>query len=155
MINVVKITAILLVVAIASSNAQLISKKEFRLRNSKRSYLQETEIQKQNRSYSQTSSGKNLFLAGALSFIVPGAALGQFYKEEFINGGIRLGISIICIIWFFESPTFDFGGGGSGNPTQKYLATLTYMVNWLVSVIDALIPSKNANSKFRNNIFSF
>ena len=100
------------------------------------------------------ASKKSLLFAGALSFIVPGAALGQFYKEEFINGGIRLGISVLCIIWFSESPTFDVGGGGDA--TQKLIATGIYVVNWIASIVDASIPSKhNSNSKYRKYRLSF
>ncbi len=100
------------------------------------------------------AENKSLLFAGTLSFIVPGAALGQFYKEEFINGGIRLGISILCIIWFSESPTFDVGGGGDA--TQKLMAAGIYVVNWIASIIDAASSVKKPeNRKFRNYNVSF
>ena len=129
----------------SSSNAQLIYKKEFRLKDSKPGLI---ELSQSKVLYSQNSLAKNksLLLAGGLSFIVPGAALGQFYKEEFINGGIRLGISVLCIICFLVSPGIDLGGGGDG--TEKILSAGIYAVNWLASVVDALMPS-NDYSKYR------
>ena len=100
------------------------------------------------------AENKSLLFAGTLSFIVPGMALGQFYKEEFVNGGIRLGISILCIIWFSESPTFDVGGGGDA--TQKLIAAGIYAVNWIASIIDAASPKKYpANKKLRNYNYYF
>lgn len=92
---------------------------------------------------------KSSFLAGTLSFIVPGAALGQFYNEEYINGAVRVGISAICIGWFLASPSVDAGGGGSGD--QKIIAGLLYAVNWIASVIDASVSASKIN---RHNSFS-
>lgn len=138
------IFTILLLSLLSTSNAQLINKKEFRLKDSKPDLI---ELSQSKVLYSQYSLAKNksLLLAGGLSFIVPGAALGQFYKEEFVNGGIRLGISILCIIWFSVSPTFDLGGGGDA--TQKLIATGIYAVNWIASIIDAFLPSKKTVNK--------
>ena len=146
--------ALLLLLLIAgTSNSQLINKKEFRLKDSKPGMIE------LNKNYDLTSKtsvaeNKSLLFAGALSFVVPGMALGQFYKEEFINGGIRLGISILCIIWFSESPTFDVGGGGDA--TQKLIAAGIYAVNWIASIIDASSNGKKpANRKFNNYNVSF
>ena len=92
--------ALLLLLLIAgTSNSQLLNKKEFRLKDTK------TDLMELNNKYDLTSKisvaeNKSLLFAGTLSFIVPGMALGQFYKEEFVNGAIRLGISIIYVIWF-------------------------------------------------------
>lgn len=146
--------ALLLLLLIAgTSNSQLINKKEFRLKDSKPG-LMELKNNYDLTSKISVAENKSLLFAGTLSFIVPGAALGQFYKEEFINGGIRLGISILCIIWFSESPTFDVGGGGDA--TQKLMAAGIYVVNWIASIIDAA-PSvkKPENRKFRNYNVSF
>ena len=133
----VKITAsiLLLFASVFISNAQLLEKKEFRLKNFNKSYIPDSKLQKQNNTFALKTAHKDLLVAGILSFIVPGAALGQFYKEEFINGGIRLGISVLSIIWFFASPNFDVGGGGDA--TQKFIATGIYLVNWIASIIDA------------------
>lgn len=147
------VTLLLLLLIAGTSNAQLINKKEFRLKDSKPCLI---ELSQSKVLYSQNSlaENKSLLFAGTLSFIVPGMALGQFYKEEFVNGGIRLGISILCIIWFSESPTFDVGGGGDA--TQKLIATGIYVVNWIASIIDAASPKKYpANKKLRNYNYYF
>ncbi len=146
--------ALLLLLLIAgTSNSQLINKKEFRLKDSKPG-LMELKNNYDLTSKISVAENKSLLFAGTLSFIVPGAALGQFYKEEFINGGIRLGISILCIIWFSESPTFDVGGGGDA--TQKLMAAGIYVVNWIASIIDAASSVKKPeNRKFRNYNVSF
>jgi len=144
--------ALLLLLLIAgTSDAQLINKKEFRLKDPKPDLI---ELSQSKVLYSQNSLTKNksLLLAGGLSFIVPGAALGQFYKEEFVNGGIRLGVSVLCIICFLVSPGIDLGGGGDG--TEKILSAGIYAVNWLASVVDALMPSIDY-SKYRKYKLSF
>lgn len=151
----ISIFTILLLVSLSTSNAQLINKKEFRLKETKPELIEPSENKVL---YSQNSSTKNksLLLAGSLSFIIPGAALGQFYKEEFINGGIRVGISVLCIICFLVSPGIDFGGGGSGDGTEKILATGIYAVNWLASIVDALLPSQQSSySKYRKFKLNF
>ena len=143
--------SILLLFSVCTSNSQLINKKEFRLKDTKPGLM---EFSQSKVLFSKGSLWKNksLLLAGSLSFIVPGAALGQFYKEEFVNGGIRLGISVLCIIWFLVSPGIDLGGGGDG--TEKILSAGIYAVNWLASVVDALMPS-NDYSKYRKYKISF
>lgn len=145
------VVLLLLLLIAGTSNSQLINKKEFRLKNSKTGLI---ELSQNKELYSQNfvPKKKSLLFAGGLSFVIPGAALGQFYKEEFINGGIRLGISVLCIICFFVSPGIDLGGGGDG--TEKIIATGIYAVNWLASVVDALMPS-NDYSKYRKYKLSF
>ena len=145
------ISIFLLLLFFSTNNAQIINKKEFRLKDSKPGLI---ELSKPIAPVSKNSirHNKSLLLAGGLSFIIPGAALGQFYKEEFVNGGIRLGISVLCIICFFVSPGIDLGGGGDG--TEKIIATGIYAVNWLASVVDALMPS-NDYSKYRKYKLSF
>jgi len=150
--------ALLLLLLIAgTSNSQLLNKKEFRLKDSKPGLI---ELSQSKVLISKGSLWKNksLLLAGSLSLIVPGAALGQLYKEEFVNGGIRLGISVLCIIWFLVSPGIDWGGGGGGGDdgSQKVIAAGIYMVNWLASVVDALLPSQQSSySKYRKYKISF
>jgi hypothetical protein len=147
-----KFILILLIFAF-NTHSQLLSKKEFRLKESKPSYI---DLAKSIEPVSKSSiaSNKSLLLAGFLSFSVPGAALGQFYKEEFVNGAVRVGISAICILWFFLSPTFDYGGGGDA--TQKLIATCIYAVNWIASIIDAASPRKyQTYGKFRKYNVNF
>jgi TM2 domain-containing membrane protein YozV len=99
---------------------------------------------------------KSSFLAGALSFIVPGAALGQFYNEEYVNWGIRVAISAICVTWFLASPSINSGGGG--NADQKLITALLFSVNWIASIIDASVSATKHNSKSEieiNNLKNF
>ncbi len=139
---------------VSASSAQLISKKEFRLKESNQKLI---ELYKNNDLTSKNSIAKNksLLLAGSLSFIIPGAALGQFYKEEFINGGIRVGISGLCVLWFLLSPTYSITGDGPSS-NQKIYAALLFTANWIASVVDAFIPSKHhSNAKYRKYKLSF
>jgi len=145
---------ILLFLVVISANAQLLSKKEFRFGNIERTKINYSELQKPNNTYSLKTTRRDLFAAGILSFIVPGAALGQFYKEEFVNGAVRVGISAFCIVWFLLSPPIDVGGGS--NPTQKFVAAGIYAINWIASIIDASSSGKNsAHRRFRNYNVSF
>jgi hypothetical protein len=121
-----------------NSNAQLISKKEFRLKDSKPSLI---ELNKNYDLTSKSSIAKNNspFLAGSLSFIVPGAALGQLYNGQYLNFGIRLGISAISFIGIaaIVLPV----GEGNGNDVFVPLAIL-YVANWITSIVDAVIFNK-------------
>ncbi|NOS84360.1 MAG: hypothetical protein HOP31_04385, partial [Ignavibacteria bacterium] len=138
---------------LSTSNAQLINKKEFRLKDSKAGLI-ELSQSKVLISNGSLWRNKNMVLAGSLSFIVPGATLGQFYREEFVNGGIRLGISGICVLWFLLSPTFSITGDGPSS-NQKIHAALLFTANWIASVVDAFIPSKKSDKKTRNQYHSF
>ncbi len=133
----VKITALILLlfVSVFISNAQLIEKKEFRLKESKPKIftLSKPTVTISKNSIALKTAQKDLLIAGVLSFIVPGAALVQFYKEEFVNGGIRLGISVVCVVWFFLAPPIEAHGGSA----QKLIPLGIFVVNWIASIIDA------------------
>ncbi len=88
---------------------------------------------------------KSPLLAGTLSFIVPGAALGQLYNEQYLNFGIRVGISVLTAIWFFESPPFNIAGDGNSS-YQKLGALALYSINWISSVFDAVLSANNYNN---------
>ena len=138
------VTLLLLLLIAGTSNSQLLNKKEFRLKDTK------TELIELSQSKVLVSRGslwkdKSMLLSGSLSFIIPGAALGQFYKEEFVNGAIRLGISGICVLWFLLSPPISITGDGRSSP-QKLYATALFTANWIASVVDAFIPSKKINN---------
>ena len=108
-----------------------------------------SELKNLNKPLITKTSHKSLLLAGALSFIVPGAALGQLYKEEYVNGGIRLGISAFCVLWFMLSPPYSVTGDGQSS-IQKLGAVTLFTANWLASVVDAFIPTKHdSNTKYR------
>jgi hypothetical protein len=76
MVKNILIFTILLLALLGTSNAQLIHKKEFRLKDPKSGLI---ELSKPKAPISKSSIAKNNspLLAGTLSFIVPGAALGQ------------------------------------------------------------------------------
>ncbi len=130
----------LLLMCTLSVNAQLVQKKDFRLKGSDKPFSLNTEIKHQSNFPAVTSGKKSLFLAGVLSFIVPGLALGQFYKKEYINGAVRVGISLLCVAWIGFSPSVGFGGGGNGD--QLIIAGILFTANWICSIIDASLPDK-------------
>ena len=88
----------------------------------------------------QYHSGKNAFLAGTLSFIGPGFALGQIYNNDWPQFFFHITISSACIVGaivsfghVFESPSENINAGYG----LLLGATLIYTANWVWSVIDA------------------
>src|SRR5690242_20402842 len=79
---------------------------------------------------------KSPLLAGFLSFIVPGMALGQQYNEQFVDAGIRIGISLLSIIWFSEAGHLLDVGGSKPGAWQVYVAGSIFAANWISSVPD-------------------
>lgn len=130
---------------ISVSNAQLISKKEFRLKESKPSLI-ELSQSKDVTSKSFIAKNKSPLLAGTLSLIVPGAALGQLYNGQYVNFGIRIGISALSIIWLVGSGFFNFASDVKGNDAWMPLL-LIYTANWITSVVDAIIYDLNHSSR--------
>ncbi len=140
MLKNISIISILLIVLINASNAQLISKKEFRLKESKTNSI---ELIKNYSFASKSFALKNNspLLAGTLSFIVPGAALGQLYNGQFVNFGIRIGISVLSIVWLAESGFFNLASDVKGNDAWTPLLII-YAANWITSIVDAVIYNK-------------
>lgn len=138
------IFTILLLILLGTSNAQLMNKKEFRLKDSKTGLM---ELSKPIEPISKSIIAKNKspLLAGTLSLIVPGAALGQLYNGQYLNFGIRIGISALSIIWLVESGFFNFASDVKGNDAWKPLI-LIYIANWITSVVDAVIYDLNNSS---------
>jgi len=139
MLRNILIFTILLLSLLSTSNAQLVNKKEFLLKDSKPSLI---ELSKPVEPISKSSIAKNNspFLAGSLSFIVPGAALGQLYNRQYLNFGIRLGISAISILGIVLSGGVPHSDG-KGNDALIPLALL-YAANWISSIFDAVIYNK-------------
>jgi hypothetical protein len=140
----ISIFTILLLVSLSTSNAQLMNKKEFRLKDSNTGLI---ELSKPIEPISKSIIAKNKspLLAGTLSLIVPGAALGQLYNGQYLNFGIRIGISSISIIWLVESGFFNFASDVKGNDAWWPLS-LIYIANWVTSVVDAVIYDLNNSS---------
>ena len=130
---------LLLLLIAGTSNSQLINKKDFRLKDSKSGLM---ELSKPIEPISKNNIAKNNspFMAGALSFIVPGAALGQIYNRQYLNFGIRLGISAISILGIVLSGGVPHSDG-KGNDALIPLALL-YAANWISSIFDAVIYNK-------------
>ena len=129
---------VLIFIFVSFSNAQLISKKEFRLKESKPSLI---ELSKSIEPVSKSSiaSNNSPFMAGALSFVIPGAALGQLYNGQYLNFGIRLGITGIVVLGLALS-----GGVASDTKGNDAIVPLVilFAANWISSIIDAVIYNK-------------
>ena len=121
-----------------NSNAQLLEKKEQRLKNTLSHEFNFLETRKLNKPIPTKTGGKSPLLAGTLSFIVPGAALGQLYNGQYVNFGVRLGISGIVVLGFALSGGLSFE---RGNDAIIPLALL-YAANWITSIIDAAMYDK-------------
>ena len=135
---------VLIFIFVSFSNAQLLSKKEFRLKESKPRLI---ELSKSIDPVSKSSIAKNYspFLAGALSFIVPGAALGQLYNKQYLNFGIRVGISTLSIVWMLASYK-DCNECTYFGSSPAPLAI--FLLNWVTSIFDAAIyNSKHLSGK--------
>lgn len=143
---------ILFLIFVANTNAQFVSQKDFKLKEKNHSFFLKPEADLKE-IYTPAAS-HNLTIAALLSFAVPGAAIGQFYKNEPVNGGIRLGISVACIIWFIASPPFSITGDGRSS-SQKPIALGIYVVNWIASIIDAASGKKTEKKKPPRSIYDF
>ena len=86
---------------------------------------------------------KNPFLAGSLSFILPGLAAGQFYNEEYLKFAVHAGISGICFLLFMH----NFDVGGSGNGTVSGLSFIAYTFNWVFTIVDAVASANRINDE--------
>ena len=103
----------------------------------------------------QYHSGKNAFLAGTLSLIGPGFALGQIYNNDWPQFFFHITISSACIVGaivsfghVFESPSENINAGYG----LLLGATLIYTANWVWSVIDAAATAdKIDRQKFKSN----
>lgn len=93
---------------------------------------------------------KSPALAGFLSFIVPGVALGQLYNGQYLNTGIRIMVSLISVIWFFNSAHLIDTGGGREGAWQPFVAFSIFTANWLSSVVDAVISANSINKHIRS-----
>jgi TM2 domain-containing membrane protein YozV len=83
---------------------------------------------------------KSPFLAGSLSFLLPGLAAGQFYNEEYVKFGAHVLVSALCIAFF--APSIDMGGGGN-HSTAATLFIGIYLFNWVLSTVDAVASEIN------------
>ncbi len=115
-------------------------------------YLKESKLQNEISFFADTTKKKILlnekspFLAGSLSFFIPGLAFGQLYNEQpekfFIHVCVT-GASILGAILGIANFRFNFGGSTSndGNttigPVIFLISAAVFAGNWLWSTIDA------------------
>lgn len=96
---------------------------------------------------------KSPLLAGTLSFIVPGLALGQIYND--VEGKVyrHLGITLGCIVFLgiaSETKLIKLDVGGSGYGEEFFLGIVViYLGNWVWSVVDAVITANDINRQVK------
>jgi hypothetical protein len=99
----------------------------------------------------QYHSGKNAFLAGALSLIGPGFALGQIYNNDWPQFYFHITVSSACIAGLFISLNYFVNGSFSAGNGVLLGTALVYMANWVWSVIDAAATAdKIDRQKFKS-----
>jgi len=101
-------------------------------------------------------SPKEPVLAGFFSFIIPGFAIGQFYNEQPIKGLIHTSITITSLVVALISLSgisFSVGGSTSNDKSWGAVPFLIsfgiFTVNWIWSVVDAVISANDINKRAR------
>ena len=95
---------------------------------------------------------KSPMLAGTLSFIVPGFALGQLYNGQtskfFAHSLISFGTITALILSSGKLIQIDITGGGGGKGVGLFLALVfIYTANWVWSTVDAVNSAHDINKK--------
>lgn len=88
---------------------------------------------------------KNPLVSFLWSFSVPGLALGQLYNRQFVNFGVRVGITALSLTWIFASKISFESSSKSGN--QIIYAFVILATNWITSFIEAPFSSSAINRK--------
>ena len=91
-------------------------------------------------------SEKSPLLAGTLSFIVPGLALGQFYNGQILKGMMHVAISGLGFVLFMSG--FDVGGGTSNHGTA-IAGFVIYLGNWIFTTFEAIGAAEEINKQVR------
>lgn len=86
------------------------------------------------------TSLKDPFLAGFYSFIVPGFAIGQLYNKDYLNWGIRFGVSATCLGVSYA--LLD----SKKAPGIVAVCLLVYSINWVSSIFNASDRANEINS---------
>jgi len=105
---------------------------------------------------------KSPLLAGTLSFIVPGLAMGQFYNEQTGKFIIHAAISAVCITTFAISMQhveikLDIGGKTVGEENGKsktagafaFFSAVIFAGNYIITVADAIVSAQNINMQYQ------
>ena len=85
----------------------------------------------------QYHSGTNAFLAGVLSLIGPGFALGQIYNNDWTQFCFHITISSACLAGLYISLNYFLNGSFSAGNGVLLGTAFIYTANWVWSVIDA------------------
>jgi TM2 domain-containing membrane protein YozV len=101
-------------------------------------------------------SPKEPVLAGFFSFIIPGFAIGQIYNEQPLKALIHTSItvtSLVIAIISLSGISFSVGGSTSNDKSWGAVPFLisfgVFTVNWIWSVVDAVISANDINKKAR------
>lgn len=100
----------------------------------------------------QKLSPKSPLLAGTLSFIVPGFALGQFYNGQtnkfFVHSLISFGLATA---WGIHRKSFKYFGivGAESIDLFGGLLIIIYATNWIWSTVDAVVSANNINKQIK------
>jgi hypothetical protein len=85
----------------------------------------------------QYHSSTNAFLAGVLSLIGPGFALGQIYNNDWPQFCFHITISSACLAGLYISLNYFLNGSFSAGNGVLLGTAFIYTANWVWSVIDA------------------
>jgi len=127
--------------------------------NSQYLHAEKLKLKKYSITFTDTSkitlTEKSPLLAGSLSFIVPGLALGQFYNEQYFKGILHIGISGLGFFLFISSIGPE---GNSKTNTRALTGFLIFLTNWLYTTFDAMYSAEQINKqikrqKYRSDIF--
>ena len=98
---------------------------------------------------------RNPFLAGALSFLVPGA--GQVYNKQYGKGAAIFGANVLSWVLAYNSAVNEvydaydimYGGGYEEyNPTGTYIFLATAVASNLYGIIDAAVSANKINERY-------
>jgi TM2 domain-containing membrane protein YozV len=111
----------------------------------------------------QILAEKSPFLAGSLSFIVPGFGLGQLYNQQHGKFIRHAGISVGCIVFTYMAIKYnliEIGFEGEGkNEGMLFALFFLYLGNWVWSIMDAADSADEINKqimlqKYRSDILN-
>ena len=101
-------------------------------------------------------SPKEPLLAGFFSFIIPGFGIGQIYNGQPVKALIHTSITVASLVIAaisLSGISFSVGGSTSNDKSWGAVPFLisfgVFTVNWIWSVVDAVITANDINKKAR------
>jgi hypothetical protein len=154
--NLIKITLIILIISFADGINYSQYKNQLSLKQHSSLFIDTTKSVRK-------LTEKEPALAGFLSFIAPGFALGQLYNGEqgkFITHAI---IGVTCLSTFIISAhfiVFDLNpGGNTSDHNEKnnsniagallFFSAVIFAGNYIITIADAIVSASNINKKVR------